>query len=137
MPKRAAELRVIELKRLSAKGRHGVGGVQGLYLNITDTGAKSWILRVTVNGKRRHIGLGALDEVGLAEARELAREMRKKIASGIDPIEERKEVRAAARVESQQGLTFAEAFERYFSEKLESELSNPKHRAQWRSTLTT
>ena len=137
MPKRAAELRVIEVKRLTTPGRHGVGGVQGLYLNIADTGARSWILRVMVNGKRRHIGLGALEDVSLAEARDLAREMRKKIAVGTDPVEERKEARAAAQAEQKARVTFAEAFERYYLDKLQSELSNPKHLAQWRSTLTT
>ncbi len=136
MPKRAAELRVIELKRLTAKGRHSVGGVQGLYLNITDTGARSWILRVNVNEKRRHIGLGAFDDVPLSEARELAREMRKMISNRIDPLEERAKQKAAARAERRKGLTFAEAFEQYFTEKLQGELSNPKHREQWRSTLT-
>jgi len=137
MPKASRELKVIEIKRLSAVGRHAVGGVPGLYLNITDTGARSWILRVMVNGKRRHIGLGAFDDVTLAEAREMAREMRKKIAAGVDPVEERMLARAATRDERRQGLSFADAFEKYFTDKLESELKNPKHRAQWRSTLTT
>lgn len=137
MPKRSAELKALEVKRLSRPGRHAVGSVQGLYLNITNTGAKSWILRVMVNGKRRHIGLGAFDDVSLADARELARDMRKKIATGIDPVAERQEAQTAARAEHRQELAFADAFETYFTDKLESELSNPKHRAQWRSTLTT
>lgn len=137
MPRRSTELKAIEVKRLSSRGRYAVGGVQGLYLNITDTGAKSWILRVMVNGNRRHIGLGAFADVTLAEAREIARDMRKKIAIGIDPIEERQQARLAARAEQRQGLLFADAFERYYSEKLEGELKNPKHREQWRSTLTT
>ena len=137
MPKRSAELKALEVKRLSDPGRHSVGGVQGLYLNITDTGARSWILRLMVNDKRRHIGLGAFADVSLAEAREQAREMRKKIAAGTDPVKERKAAQAAAHAEHKQGLTFSDAFEKYFTDKLESELSNPKHRAQWRSTLTT
>ncbi|WP_245866550.1 tyrosine-type recombinase/integrase [Oceaniglobus roseus] len=130
-------MKALEVKRLSKPGRHAVGGVQGLYLNITDTGARSWILRAMVNGNRQHIGLGSLNDVSLAEARELAREMRKKIAGGSDPVLERKEAKAAAIAERRQGLTFAEAFERYYTDKLERELSNAKHRAQWRSTLTT
>ncbi len=109
----------------------------GLYLNITDTGARSWILRVVAYGNRRHIGLGSYEDVSLADARDLAREMRKKIAVGTDPVAERQGALAAARAERRQGLAFADAFEKYFTDKLESELSNPKHRAQWRSTLTT
>jgi integrase len=137
LPRRSRELKVIEIKRLAAPGRHPVGGVDGLYLNITETGARSWILRVMVKGKRRHIGLGSFDDVSLAEAREQAREMRKGIARGADPVEERRQARAAAREAQSPGLTFADAFERYFSDKLASELSNPKHLDQWRSTLTT
>ena len=137
MPKRALELKSIQVNRISTPGRHPVGGVSGLYLNITDTGAKSWILRVMVGNKRRHIGLGSLADVSLAQARELAREKRKMVAEGIDPVELRKEARAMAVSQSEKGMTFEDAFERYFSEKLVSELSNPKHRAQWRSTLTT
>lgn len=88
-------------------------------------------------GNRRHIGLGSYEDVSLADARDLAREMRKKIAVGTDPVAERQGALAAARAERRQGLAFADAFEKYFTDKLESELSNPKHRAQWRSTLTT
>ncbi len=137
MPKRALELKSIQVNRIATPGRHPVGGVSGLHLNVTDTGAKSWILRVMVGNKRRHIGLGSLADVSLAQARELAREKRKMIAEGIDPVEVRKEARALAVSQSEKGMTFEDAFERYFTEKLESELSNPKHRAQWRSTLTT
>jgi len=137
MPKRALELKSIQVNRIATPGRHPVGGVSGLHLNVTDTGAKSWILRVMVGNKRRHIGLGSLADVSLAQARDLAREKRKMIAEGIDPVEVRKETRALALLQSEKGITFEDAFERYFAEKLESELSNPKHRAQWRSTLTT
>ena len=48
------------------------------------------MLRATINGRRRDIGLGPLDLVTLAEARELAIDMRRDIQRGIDPIEERK-----------------------------------------------
>lgn len=137
MPKQARELKALEVKRLSNPGRHPVGGVAGLYLNISPTGAKSWILRTVVRDKRRHIGLGPLADVTLAEARDLARETRKKVLNGIDPVEEKNDARAAAKAENRQGMIFQDAFERYFVEKLESELRNPKHRAQWRSTLTT
>lgn len=137
MPKRAKELKAIQVKRLDSAGRHPVGGVPGLYLNITDTGARSWILRVMIGNKRRHIGLGSLADVSLADARDAAREKRKVIISGTDPVELRKEARVLAAIECKRGMNFEDAFERYFTEKLESELSNPKHRAQWRATLTT
>lgn len=73
------------LKIKTAKqGRHGDGA--GLYLLVSHTGAKSWVLRVQVNGRRRDIGLGALSDLTLAEARDKARELRKVARTGGDPI---------------------------------------------------
>jgi hypothetical protein len=48
MPTPAKELKALQVKNLSAPGRHAVGGVNGLCLNITETGARPWILRVIV-----------------------------------------------------------------------------------------
>ncbi|EAQ23911.1 tyrosine-type recombinase/integrase [Roseovarius sp. 217] len=137
MPKPAKELKALQVKNLSAPGRHAVGGVNGLCLNITETGARSWILRVTVGLKRRHIGLGGYPEVSLAEARELALEMRRKISAGVDPVVERREQRQALVVTTKQRTTFEQAFTRFFEEKVEGELRNAKHRNQWQSTLKT
>lgn len=137
MPKPAKELKALQVKNLSAPGRHAIGGVNGLCLNITETGARSWILRVIVGLKRRHIGLGGYPEVSLAEARDLALEMRRKISAGIDPVVERREQRQAIVVATKQRTTFEQAFTRFFEEKVEGELRNAKHRNQWRSTLKT
>jgi len=68
-------------------GRHGDG--LGLYLLVSKSGAKSWILRVQVNGRRRDIGLGSVAILTLAEARDKARELRKIAKLGRDPISER------------------------------------------------
>lgn len=65
-------------------GRHADG--LGLYLLVSKGGAKSWVLRVQVNGRRRDIGLGSIAELTLAEARDRARELRKIAKSGRDPI---------------------------------------------------
>ncbi len=137
MPKRAKELKALQVKRLVSTGRHAVGGAPGLCLNITDTGATSWILRSLVAGKRRHIGLGPYPEVSLAEAREKALEMRKKIALGIDPVDERIAARDALAAQQKFGMAFEDAFDQFFSEKMEGELRNAKHAKQWRSTLAT
>lgn len=135
MPKRAPELSAIEVKRLESPGLRFVGGVGGLTLNVTGKNARSWILRVKVGGKRREIGLGGYTEVSLAQARELARADKEKIRQGIDPVEERKSARAKLVAQQKSGMTFAEAFERFFSEKVEGELKNKKHAKQWRSTI--
>lgn len=77
------------LKVKSAKpGRHADG--DGLYLLVKDSGSRSWMLRVQVDGKRRDIGLGSASVLGLADAREKAAEMRKLAKSGLDPVAERK-----------------------------------------------
>ncbi len=68
-------------------GRHGDG--DGLYLLVSATGAKSWMIRVQRDGTRRDIGLGSLASLGLAEARTKAVNLRKHALNGRDPIEER------------------------------------------------
>src|SRR5918995_5661766 len=84
---------------LTKPGRHSDGG--GLYLNITASGARSWVFMWKVDGKRREMGLGPLRDVPLAKARERAAEARRKLADGLDPI--------AARNNKPQVLTFGEA----------------------------
>lgn len=73
------------LKVKNAKqGRHGDGG--GLYLLVSGTGAKSWMIRVQSRGKRRDIGLGSITDLTLEEARDKARALRKVARAGDDPI---------------------------------------------------
>ena len=66
-----AKLTAKSVQALKVQGRYGDG--DGLYLEVSRTGSKSWILRVTVQGRRRDIGLGGLSWVSLAEARDKAR----------------------------------------------------------------
>jgi len=82
-----AKLTAKSVQALKVAGRYGDG--DGLYLEVSRTGSKSWILRVTVHGRRRDIGLGGLSWVSLAEAREKARELRKVAKEGRDPLAER------------------------------------------------
>jgi integrase len=67
---------------------------RGLMLNVTKTGAKSWILRYQLNGKRRDMGLGS---VGLKEARTAAADARRLIAQGIDPLDDRRAAKQVAK----------------------------------------
>ncbi|QYU70113.1 Arm DNA-binding domain-containing protein [Leptolyngbya sp. 15MV] len=69
-------------------GRHSDGG--GLYLLVKPSGAKSWLLRVQVDGRRRDFGLGSLKDVTLAEAREKAAAARKLARAGKNPFAEAK-----------------------------------------------
>lgn len=53
----------VQIRKLTAKGRYSDG--LGLYLVVNDSGSKQWVLRVTVNGKRKDIGLGGSDRNAL------------------------------------------------------------------------
>ena len=83
-----AKLTAKSVQALKVSGRYGDG--DGLYLEVSRTGGKSWILRVTVHGRRRDIGLGGISWVSLAEAREKARAFRKIAKDGGDPLAERR-----------------------------------------------
>jgi integrase len=81
------KLKAVELTKLEP-GMHGDGG--GLYLDVQESGSRSWILRVTSKGKRKTIGLGGLSYVSLAEARDKAAELRAKARKGEDIMEQRR-----------------------------------------------
>lgn len=141
MPRVAKELSALEVKRLTHPGTgqnvtFAVGGVSGLLLQITPKGGRTWILRASVGDKRREIGLGGFPDVTLSQARERAREAKDKIRAGIDPVEQRKALRAALVASQRRGLTFSDATDRYLAAKLDA-FKNAKHRQQWQNTLTT
>lgn len=136
MPKKAKELSALEVKNINKPGLHAVGGVAGLLLQVTTTGARSWILRTMVGLKRRDIGLGGFPDVPLKLARENARATREKIKNGIDPVEERKALRAQLKSTQASRLIFDEAAKQFLAQK-QVEFKNKKHAAQWASTLKT
>jgi integrase len=134
MPKKARELSPLEVGRLTAPGLHAVGEVAGLHLQVTGSGARSWVLRFTIAGKRRDMGLGGFPDVTLAKAREAAREARAKLNQGADPILQRREAKSALRAAAAAAKTFAECTTGYVDAK-SAEWRNPKHRQQWTNTL--
>lgn len=82
--------------RTCAPGKYSDGG--GLWLVKREDGGGQWVLRVTIHGRRREMGLGSLTEVSLKEAREGAEKWRAKVRDNQDPIKEReRERREAAR----------------------------------------
>jgi integrase len=127
MPKRAKELSALEVKRLTRPGLHAVGGIAGLALQVTGTGARSWLFRFRHNGRRREAGLGPYPDVSLAQARDYAREARDLLWRGLDPIE-------ARRAQQRQLLTFEDAVAQYY-EKKAIEFRSNLHREQWRASL--
>jgi integrase len=138
MAKKAKELSAIEIKRISAPGRHNVGGVVGLYMAVQDTGGKSWIFRYQLSDKRRCIGLGGYPSVTLAQAYDKARELRELVSKGIDPIEQQRQAKAAILAEqaARKTISFREAAIQCHA-KMSVKFKNLKHSAQWINTLTT
>ncbi|MEM7731132.1 MAG: integrase arm-type DNA-binding domain-containing protein, partial [Pseudomonadota bacterium] len=121
------KLTAVAVNAAKLPGRYADGN--GLYLVVSPSGAKTWLLRCVVQGRRRDIGLGSVRLVTLAEARDEATMLRKAARAGDDPL--------AARQRARRGVpTFAEAAERVHGEHKAS-WRNPKHAQQWINTLTT
>lgn len=119
------KLTAARVKSLSKTGKYADGG--GLYLVVQAGGSKSWMLRTTIDSKRREIGLGGYPSVSLAQARKRAAESKTDIQNGINPIVEKR--RAAT-------PTFSEAAHKVHILNLPT-WSNPKHGEQWINTLKT
>lgn len=127
-------LSALAVRQLQAPGRHPDGG--GLYLQITPTGGKSWIFRYRHEGRERQMGLGPLQFVSLAEARELAREARRQRYQGEDPLRGQTERRRAKAVASRKAIAFNDAMVAYI-ETNKAGWRNNIHVQQWRNTLET
>ncbi len=108
----------------------------GLYLQVASSSARSWIWRYMRHGKSRQMGLGSLADVSLQQAREARDFWRRKLrVEGVDPIDTRNAEMASLRLD-QNKMSFQKAAEQYISAHCET-WRNPKHRAQWTSTLET
>lgn len=134
MPRKAQKLTPKEVSKLQPPGPRpdgnprsrfvAVGGVPGLNLQITSGGTRSWVLQYSVNGRVRSMGLGSYDEINLSEARAAAKEWRKIIRQGRDPLQEKQDARQAHKTAQAKRLTFKEAAQRCYDAKS----------AQWRGT---
>ena len=120
-------LSALKIKSLKEPGRYSDG--DGLILDLKAPGRGHWTVRVQYGGKRRDIGLGSLEHIGLADARAAAGEIRKQARSGIDPLAERKKEQVIV-------PTFKEAAETVHLEH-QAAWKNGKHQAQWINTLET
>lgn len=114
-----------QLKVQNAKpGKHEDG--RGLRLVVSKAGSKNWIIRIQAGGRRREIGLGSANDVGLADARLKAEGVRMAVRAGLDPVAERRQ--------QQKAPTFEEAARLVHAEHRPS-WKNPKHTGQWLSSL--
>lgn len=130
MPK----LTATKVQRMNEAGLYGDG--LSLYLNITPTGTKSWIMRYMLHGKARSMGLGPYPAVSLLAARERTAAYRTLIKSGIDPLETKHAERAQRKADTAKRITFTYAAAQYI-EAHRSGWKNLKHADQWENTLET
>lgn len=130
------KLTALKVKNLKSPGRYGDG--DGLYLYVSKLGSRSWVFRYRdrTTGKHRDKGLGPIRDVTLEQAREAAKDARVALRTGVDPIDARRDERAAAAQEQRRAVTFAHCMDKYIDAH-QASWRNAKHAAQWRSTLDT
>ena len=116
-------LTAAKVKALTKPGMHHDG--RGLYLRVAPGGSKGWMLRATIDGRRRDIGLGGYPAVSLAKARQFADAHRLAVAEGRDPLAEKRRAKMP---------TFAEAAAKVHEVNL-PRWKNGKHADQWINTL--
>ena len=112
-------------KALAEPGRYSDG--RGLYLRVAPGGSKGWVLRISIDGRRRDIGLGGFPTVTLARARQLADEHRLAVTQGRDVLAEKRRAEMP---------TFEEAASKVHALNM-GRWRNGKHTAQWINTLRT
>lgn len=133
MPKIAPEMSARAVAAIKTEGRHAVGGAPGLHLRVSG-GHRGWVLRISVGEARRDIGLGSYPQIGLSEARELARALRKEVRNGEQIVGPQRRQKAALIAKQAADQTFDWCAEQYIESK-SAEWKNVKHRQQWESTL--
>jgi integrase len=134
MARTIGKLTALAITQAKRRGYYGDGG--GLFLQVSAGGAKSWVFRFKESGRLREMGLGPTHTVSLAEARQKALECRKARLDGRDPIEARRAERMRVKFDAATGMTFTACAERYIASH-KAGWRNPKHAAQWPSTLKT
>jgi integrase len=125
-----------KVERTKTPGRYRDGLVRGLYLQISDTGARSWVLRFERHGVERMMGLGSASEFSLRAARERALAARRLLADGLDPLAAKHAAKAAAKAAEARRVTFREATQRYFDQNAD-QWRSASHRDQFMSSLRT
>jgi integrase len=131
---RVDRLTALRVQRERRPGMHADG--RGLYLRISKTGARSWVLRYMLDNKRHDLGLGSAHDVTLAQAREKAIRARNLKADGVDPLATKRAFRATARVAEARTVTFGQCVDSYVAAHQQGWRS-AKYGKQWRKALDT
>lgn len=132
---REKQLSDARVRNETRPGRHMDGN--GLFLFVAKTGSKRWGQRLMINRVRHDISLGSYPSTSLKDARLAASHNKELARKGIDPLVAKKQAEKDAELAriTEDGIpTFSEMAHRVCSKK-ETELSNKKAAAQWRSTL--
>jgi len=129
-----SKLSAVGITALKQPGYYADGN--GLYLQISNTGTKSWVFRFMLNRRSREMGLGSLSTYTLAEAREKVRKCRQLLDDGSDPIEHRRAEREKRLAAVASRRTFSECAHEYHQLHANG-WKNAKHADQWINTLTT
>jgi integrase len=122
------------VERTKTPGRYRCGLVRGLYLQISDNGAKSYVLRFERHGRERMMGLGSASEFSLKDVRDRARAARRLLADGLDPLDQKHADRAAAKLTAARKLVFRDAARRYFDQN-EKRWRSASHRDEFLRSL--
>ncbi|OYV43102.1 MAG: integrase, partial [Burkholderiales bacterium 21-58-4] len=133
MPRTLSKLSALTVTKTKQKGWYADGG--GLYLQVGDTGNKSWIFRFTLHGKPYIMGLGPLHTISLAESRVKAADCRKLLLAGVSPLEARRTEQTAAKLAAAKGTTF-EACAKAYIEAHKDGWKQKRHAKQWEQNLT-
>jgi integrase len=121
-----------KIKEIAEPGFYADGA--GLYLQISKWQTKSWVLRYSLDGRVRHLGLGSVNDYTLTQARERARKARHQIADGVDPVEAKRQAKDARRKQTAETTLFRDAVSEFI--KLHEPLwKNDKHIWQWSNSL--
>jgi integrase len=132
MPRPVNKLSALKVKNASTPGYLSDG--DGLYLQVSKIGTKSWVFRYQLAGRAREMGLGSIRTFTLQEARERARRCRQLLADGVDPIAQRDVERQQQRLEAARAQTFDQCAAAYIAAH-RAGWKNVKHAEQWENTL--
>jgi len=132
MAKAINQLDALSVNKITKRGKYADGN--GLYLQVTPSGSKSWLFRYMIAGVQKEMGLGSTSILTLKDARKKVAELRLTLLSGINPLEERKAKALAIKSAQSRIKTFGECVEMFLARKT---FNNIKHGKQWRATLET
>ncbi len=120
------------VKAEKKQGRYADG--HGLYLQVSNSGSKSWLFRFMMDGKSRQMGLGSFGTVTLLEARDDALNCKKLLKDGVDPIQERDNRLTKQKAANKAVLTFKESTEEYLKAHSAS-WKSVRHAKIWKSSI--